>query len=34
MIRSSIFNITQDVQIDEGIQRYEFHGYEPEDGIN
>ena len=32
MLLSTMFNVTQGAQIDDGIQRYEYHGYEPDDG--
>ncbi len=34
LLPSAIFNISEGALIDNGIQRYEFHGYEPEVGDN
>jgi uncharacterized circularly permuted ATP-grasp superfamily protein len=31
---SNIFDVTDPIVIDNGIQRYEYHGYEPEPGTN
>ena len=34
MASSRLFNITEPIQEDHGIQRYEVHGYSPEVGTN
>ena len=34
MASSTMFNITEPIQEDNGIQRYEVHAYGPEEGIN
>jgi hypothetical protein len=31
---SNIFDVTDPIVIDNGIQRYEYHAYEPEPGTN
>ncbi len=34
LLPSAIFSMNEEPLIDNGIQRYEFHGYEPEVGCN